>query len=150
MRLIITGSRPPRHIVEDSKWLDEWHDTHLVDFIPIMDRFQEKYPLLEIEEVITGGGPGWDRVGEMWQEMNSATVPVLMQFEYPERWANHQMYGRLDLVQRNQAMTAYANGEGEGAALVVWAGLTSGTLNMVYECGRAGLLLEVEYWEEED
>lgn len=69
-------------------------------------------------EVVSGGARGADSAGENWARANQ--VPYR---QFPAKWGE---YGKGAGILRNQEMADYAD-----AALVFWAGQSSGSANMV-------------------
>jgi hypothetical protein len=79
-----------------------------------------------IAEVVSGGAPGGDALGERWAEENG--IPAT---RFPADW---KRYGRKAGPIRNQAMSEYAD-----ALIAVWDGKSRGTKAMMREGRRRGL-----------
>src|SRR5689334_17588586 len=72
----------------------------------------------QIEEVVSGGARGVDRVGEYWAMTHGISCLV---FE-----ADWEKYGKRAGPLRNAAMAKYAD-----ALIAVWDGKSRGTANMI-------------------
>ncbi len=115
MKVIIAGSRTITHYetVQDA----------------VLDAFVE-HPNLEIDEVVSGGAEGVDRLGERFaKEMD---IPI--RYFYPD-WKTH---GKAAGPIRNGQMAAYAD------ALVAVTTGSAGTADMIRQAERAGLLVYVK------
>lgn len=71
-----------------------------------------------INEVVSGGAHGVDRLGETWAKEMS--IPVTL---FPADWDTH---GKAAGHIRNRQMANYAD-----ALIAIWDGKSSGTLNMI-------------------
>jgi hypothetical protein len=71
-----------------------------------------------VTEVVSGGAPGADALGEQWAR--SRAIPVQ---RFPAEWHVH---GRSAGPIRNRAMAAYAD-----ALVALWDGASPGTGNMI-------------------
>jgi len=80
----------------------------------------------QITEVVSGGAPGVDTLGEQWAANN--TIPVK---RFPAEWSLH---GKAAGPIRNRQMAEYAE-----ALVAVWDGLSRGTKNMIDTARMVGL-----------
>lgn len=69
-------------------------------------------------EVVSGTASGADKAGESWARANA--VPFK---QFPAKWSE---FGKAAGIIRNQEMADYAD-----AAVVFWAGQSSGSANMI-------------------
>jgi predicted Rossmann fold nucleotide-binding protein DprA/Smf involved in DNA uptake len=83
-----------------------------------------------ITEVVSGGAPGIDSLGERWAEKNG--IPVT-RFQ-----ADWKRYGRRAGPIRNTEMAGYAD-----AVIAVWDGRSRGTRNIIQLARRKGLRVYV-------
>lgn len=83
-----------------------------------------------IDEVISGGAAGVDRLGEQWAEARGITV-----HRYPADWKS---YGRAAGYRRNAAMALAAD-----ALVAIWDGRSRGTANMISVAYQRGLTVWV-------
>lgn len=83
-----------------------------------------------IGEVVSGGAPGVDLLGEFWAA--KAGVPVR---RFPANW---ERFGRAAGMYRNAEMADYADG-----AIILWDGESRGTLDMIDKMRRLGKPFEV-------
>lgn len=72
----------------------------------------------EISEVVSGGAPGVDRLGEQWAAQNG--VPFK---QFLAVWG---MYGKMAGKVRNRQMGDYSQ-----ALIAVWDGISRGTKHMI-------------------
>lgn len=80
----------------------------------------------EISEVVSGGAPGVDKMGERWAE--EFGVPVKL---FEADWVNHlKAAGPI----RNQKMADYAE-----ALIAIWDGKSRGTADMIRKATAVGL-----------
>ena len=77
-------------------------------------------------EIVSGGAPGVDRLGELWGLIHH--VPVKY---FPADWKRH---GKRAGYVRNREMAVYAQ-----ALIAVWDGKSSGTRDMIKVAQAAGL-----------
>lgn len=77
----------------------------------------------QITEVVSGTARGVDKLGETWAE--SAGIPVR---RFPANW---RKFGRAAGGFRNSEMADYAD-----AAVILWDGESSGTLDMIDKMRR--------------
>lgn len=89
-----------------------------------------------IVEVVSGGAPGVDLLGEFWAA--KAGVPVR---RFPANW---ERFGRAAGMYRNAEMADYADG-----AIILWDGESRGTLDMIDRMRRLGKPREVWMWDGE-
>ena len=80
----------------------------------------------DITEVVSGGAPGVDSLGEQWAEQHG--IPVT---RFPADW---KRYGRRAGPIRNTEMAEYAE-----ALIAVWDGRSRGTKNMIQLARQRGL-----------
>lgn len=78
----------------------------------------------KITEVVSGGAPGVDRLGEWWAASKRLPIRRFL--------ADWKKYGRSAGVIRNGQMAEYAD-----ALVAVWDGTSAGTANMIEQMKRA-------------
>jgi len=83
-----------------------------------------------ITEVVSGGAPGVDTLGEHYAAANR--IPVKL---FPANW---HKYGRSAGPRRNQQMAEYSQ-----ALLAVWDGKSSGTKDMIRRATQLNLTVYV-------
>jgi SLOG family YspA-like protein len=83
-----------------------------------------------INEVVSGGAPGVDRLGEQWAAWHG--VPIA---RFPADW---ELFGKSAGVRRNSQMAKYAD-----ALIAVWDGESSGTEHMIDVAEKKGLTVYV-------
>lgn len=81
-------------------------------------------------EVISGGAPGADRLGELWANSNKLPVKVVR--------ADWQKHGKAAGPIRNKAMALMAN-----ECIAFWDGQSRGTANMIKLARENGLVVHV-------
>lgn len=89
----------------------------------------------EIREVVCGMAEGVDLLGRDWALDNDVSVkdmPVLKS----EAWVGGP-------CQRNQRMADYAQSQMNGALLLVWDGVSSGSADMLRRARKAGLYIMI-------
>lgn len=112
MKCIIAGSRSINqyvvvdHAIQESGWADE------------------------IAEVVSGGAPGVDALGEEWAYKNHRHLIV-----FPADW---DMYGKSAGIRRNLQMAGYAT-----HLVAVWDGKSKGTKHMIDAAKKEGLKVYV-------
>jgi hypothetical protein len=79
-----------------------------------------------VTDVISGGAPGVDTLGEQWAEQHG--IPVV---RFPADW---KTLGRRAGSIRNQEMAGYAEG-----LVAIWDGKSRGSRNMIQLARRRGL-----------
>ncbi len=77
-------------------------------------------------EIVSGGGPGADYLGEQWAEQNGIAVR-----KFPAEWSKH---GRGAGPKRNQQIADYADG-----LVAFWNGTSRGTKDMIERAVDRGL-----------
>lgn len=87
----------------------------------------------EITEVISGGAPGVDTLGEQWAKKHNIPITILA--------ASWQLHGKAAGPIRNQEMADYAE-----ALIAIWDGKSSGTKDMINRSGKMGLRVYVLTW----
>lgn len=115
MRLIIAGSRG-------------FHELRELQAAVRWARKDWSWP--EIDEVVSGGAAGVDRLGELYAEEEG--IPVKL---FPADWGKH---GKAAGPIRNREMAEYAD-----ALVAVWDGSSRGTKNMIDEATKRGLKVYV-------
>lgn len=85
----------------------------------------------QITEVISGGAPGVDTLGEKWAAENG--IPCR---RFPADWAKYGMRRAGPL--RNSTMASHAD-----ALIAVWDGQSVGTKDMIYKALRKGITVYV-------
>lgn len=113
MKVIIAGSRT-------------WADTAAIE------RTMAKFPH-PINEVVSGGAPGVDIMGEAWAKEN--LIPIK---RFPAAW---RVLGRKAGVLRNEAMAVYAGRN--GALVAFWDGQSKDTADMCKRARLHGMLVWV-------
>lgn len=101
----------------------------------VYDAIQEFCLNRDIHEVICGMAEGVDLIGKKWADLahiKVAEFPVLPS----ERWKGGP-------CQRNQRMADYAKSTGMGALLLVWDGVSSGSLDMLKRARKAELYIMI-------
>lgn len=89
----------------------------------------------KIEEIICGMAKGVDLIGKTYAEVMG--VPVK---EFPVDKSEGYLAGP---PKRNQRMADYAKSTGKGALLLIWDGVSSGSLDMLKRAQKAGLTIMV-------
>lgn len=79
-------------------------------------------------EVVSGGAKGVDALGEQWAKEHNVPLTI-----FPADWQTH---GKAAGPIRNRAMAQYAD-----RLIVLWDGASKGTLNMIHEAEKAGLIV---------
>ena len=83
-----------------------------------------------ISQVVSGGAPGVDKLGERWAYENSIPLrPFDVEDRHREEYGKKRAY-----IERNRAMAEYSE-----ALIAVYDGESSGTQNMLDEARRRGL-----------
>jgi hypothetical protein len=85
-----------------------------------------------IDEVVSGGASGADKLGEDWAAVN--LVPVK---RFPADWL---YYGKAAGPRRNRQMANYAD-----ALIAIWDGKSRGTFNMIETMKRRGKPFWIEH-----
>jgi hypothetical protein len=85
---------------------------------------------LEIDEVVSGGASGVDKLGELWARKHNVKVK-----RFPAQW---DRLGRRAGFVRNSQMADYAE-----ALIAVWDGESRGTKHMIEEMEERGKLVIV-------
>jgi hypothetical protein len=101
----------------------------------VYDACQEFWHANDVTEVVCGMAEGVDLLGRDWADVSSIPVkefPVLPS----ERWAGGPN-------QRNQRMADYAKVSGKGALLLIWDGVSSGSVDMLKRAKKAGLYIMI-------
>jgi hypothetical protein len=113
-----------------------------------------------VSEVVSGGAPGIDKLGEQWAEANKIPLVVMK-----ARWSDLNVPGavirtrrdgtKYNVVaghQRNQEMADFCARVG-GQAIAIWDGVSTGTRDMIRRCLDANLKTYVKLvggdWEVE-
>jgi len=73
---------------------------------------------MDIEEIVSGGARGVDRLGERYAHENNITLKI-----FPAEW---NTYGRSAGYKRNALMGNYADG-----VIAIWDGVSRGTKHMI-------------------
>lgn len=116
MRVVVAGSRTIR---------SRQPYTRLCEILdPLIDK---------ITELVSGGAPGMDLLGEKWGKARG--VPVK---RFLADWDKH---GKPAGVIRNGDMGAYAAG---GLLVALWDGQSRGTADMIRKAVRHGMAIHVE------
>lgn len=110
MRVIVAGSR-------------NLHDMNVVASAIRQSGFT-------VTEVVSGGAPGVDRLGEAWARLNNIPVRI-----FPADWVR---FGPSAGPRRNVQMAAYAD-----ALVAIWDGRSPGTRHMISEAQRRGLAIHL-------
>jgi len=110
MRVIIAGSRTINSYEEVEKAIE---DSGFV-----------------IDEVVSGGARGVDKLGEVWARDHDIPIKV-----FPADWAE---YGKAAGIIRNGQMSRYAD-----ALIAVWDGSSRGTTDMICKAHHEGLRVHV-------
>lgn len=105
MKVIIAGSRT------------------ILDFDKVLDAVMNAG--FDIDEVVSGGASGVDKLGEDWAAVNLTPIK-----RFTPEWT---VYGRAAGPRRNRQMAEYAD-----ALVAIWDGKSRGTLNMIEEMKRLG------------
>jgi len=121
MRLIIAGSRS---IVDQATV-----DAALAAALPGWGG------TLALDEVVSGGAPGVDQLGEAWARRHGLEV-----VRFPAEWKGFR--NRSDGVRRNEEMVRYAAQRG-GVLVAIWDGVSSDTRHIIRAAERAGLGVHV-------
>lgn len=121
----IIGQDPMKVIVAGSRSIDNY------DLIE--ECIQESGFI--VNEVVSGGAKGVDRVGEAWAAAHRIAIT-----RFPADWETH---GKAAGPIRNGLMADYAD-----ALIAIWDGESRGTKNMIKTAERAGLPIMV--WEIEE
>lgn len=117
MRTIIAGSR-------------DIHDPEILEYaITAMRADPDGWT---ITEILSGGAPGVDKLGETWADEHQIPYTV-----YPADW---NRYGRSAGPMRNCVMAANAD-----ALIAIWDGESRGTKHMIETARRNGLRVVVYY-----
>lgn len=101
----------------------------------VYEEIQKFWQVNEITEIVCGMAEGVDLLGKDWGDDAGILVtefPVLPS----ERWAGGPN-------QRNQRMADYAKKSGKGALLLIWDGVSSGSLDMLKRARKAGLYIMI-------
>lgn len=109
-------------VIAGSRVFTRWKEIY-----PIIDYFNQ---FLNIDEVVSGGARGVDRIGEHWAEDNFIEVK-----QFIPDWNG---LGKKAGIVRNEEMAKYAN-----AAIIIWDGESRGTKNMIENALKYGLKLYV-------
>ena len=86
---------------------------------------------ITITEIVSGGATGIDSLGEKYAKKNN--IPVQL---FPADWRKGKWAG----MERNKQMAQYAN-----FLIAVWDGKSPGTLNMIKEANKAGIMSHVRF-----
>ena len=95
------------------------------DFVYLQGYLATIPPWLEITEVVSGGAPGADTLGEQWATLHN--VPIK---RFPAEW---ERLGKKAGPIRNAEMGIYAEG-----LIAFWNGTSKGTLHMINFMKEAG------------
>jgi hypothetical protein len=98
MKILVCGSRT----ISDEKRIFEILDEELFKSIPY------------IEEIVSGGAIGIDRIAEKWADLHCIKIK-----QFPADW---KKYGRSAGIIRNKEMATYAD-----EVLAIWDGESKGT-----------------------
>lgn len=79
----------------------------------------------DVTEVVSGGAPGVDRMGERWAQENDKPIRMFL-----ARW---KVLGRRAGIERNKEMAKYAD-----ALVAIWDGESRGTNHMIETMKAAG------------
>ncbi len=86
-------------------------------------------------EIVSGGAPGADHLGEQWAGQNGISVR-----KFPAEWGK---YGRGAGPKRNQQMAEYADG-----LIAFWNGTSRGTKDMIERAVDRGLKVYIHQIKE--
>jgi len=111
MKVIIAGSR----------YKDSERKIPFDDYLAVVNAIKNSN--FNITEVISGCAIGVDKLGEKWANVNNCPI-ILM----PADW---NRYNKAAGPIRNRQMAEIAD-----AAVIIWNGKSSGTLNMINEMKR--------------
>ena len=79
-----------------------------------------------IDEIVSGGARGVDRLGEVYAKEQGITIK-----RFPADW---EQYGKAAGYIRNAEMAEYAD-----ALVVLWDGQSKGTLHMINTAAKKGM-----------
>lgn len=103
----------------------------ITDYSLVQDAIHEAGLDGGITEVVCGGAPGVDELGERYAKEHG--IPVKMM---PAKWKQH---GKAAGPMRNQEMADYAE-----ALCAVWDGISRGTADMIRRARKNGLRVHVK------
>ncbi len=94
-----------------------------------------RYEDLSTVEIITGGAPGADALGERFAKRND--------LKHKRFDANWYMFGKAAGPIRNEQMVKYAKEDDHCILVCFWDGKSKGTKNMIDVAQKYGLEIEV-------
>lgn len=136
-RLIIAGSRG----FEDKRG----REVHLANLqkvtVKVQDALDEVFSGYyttspsNVEEVVSGGARGADRLGELWAYLHDISVT-----QFIPDW---ESLGKRAGMDRNRRMAEYAAARSNGMLVAFWDGESRGTKNMIEEAEKVGLYIKI-------
>lgn len=100
--------------------------------IEVLSFLQRNGISLEEVEIVSGGAPGADRMGEIFAKLNNLPLTI-----FPADW---EKYGNAAGPIRNKQMAEFAT-----HLIAFWDGKSKGTKNMIELARKAGLVVHIIY-----